>query len=220
MDRKRQAAWESALAKKDRGEEVPSEEHDDLLREGLFKGMNRVDAEEEARYVVRYWTHGVRLDPIRGRGQAEVENWFKIGQEWGDERQTEKLRAMIAASEHDPDYWHVLNLLCVQFHEKAELLPPDLAAWAIALHKNDLTRPPKRQSHRGEPHYANVIRNFWFAETFALLCYLGLGKMDSYAAIADVFKLEPAAVRTAIRADRQSDHILPAPWECWPPPPV
>ena len=219
MDRKRQAAWEAALAKQDRGEEVPSEEHYDLLREGLFKGMNKVDAGEEARYVVRYWTHGVSLDPIRGRGQAEANNWFKIGETWGEERQTEKLRAMIEASEHDPDYFDALNSLCVQFHEKAEPFPDALAAWAIAFHKDERPRPPKRQSNKGEPHYANVIRNSWFATTFELLRYLGLGKMDSYAAIAEVFGLDSAAVANAIRAYRKSDHTLPAPWECWPPSP-
>ena len=45
MDRQREAAWKSALAKMERGEEVPSEEHFALLREGLFEGMDKVASE-------------------------------------------------------------------------------------------------------------------------------------------------------------------------------
>ena len=50
------------------------QDHHTLLCEGLFKGMGRADAEEEARYVVRYLLSGEDLSdiPPRGRGRPET----------------------------------------------------------------------------------------------------------------------------------------------------
>ena len=43
MDEKRRAAWKAAIAKRERGEEVPPEEHCALLRDGMFGEGNRAD---------------------------------------------------------------------------------------------------------------------------------------------------------------------------------
>ena len=96
MTQQRRAAWKGAIRKSRRGEPVSPEEHYALLREGLFKGLGTVDAEEEARYVVRYLLSGEDLSDIAPRGPREAQNWFAMREEWGAKRQTQKLRNMIA----------------------------------------------------------------------------------------------------------------------------
>ena len=61
-----------AIRKSRRGERVSAEEHDALLRDGLFRGLDKVAAEEEARYVVRYLLSGEDLSDIPPRGPLEV----------------------------------------------------------------------------------------------------------------------------------------------------
>ena len=60
MDKKRKAAWKSAILNVKRGEEVSPEDHYSLLRQGMFEGLNEGDRRAEAKYVVRYWLHGAR----------------------------------------------------------------------------------------------------------------------------------------------------------------
>ena len=222
MDEQRRAAWESAIAKSKGGEEVPPEEHYALLREGLFKGMNKVAAQDEARYVVRYWLAGLDCSPIPWRGKREADNWFHLREDWGKKRQAEKLRNMIAAGEHDPDYWDALNLIATRLHEERRRFPAALADWASRLHRGKLhrgkiDRPRKKQSNEGQPPYANDVRNFAYADVFGLLWYLGLTtKMECYSAIAAECGVTERTVIKAIKAASQQDGRLPAPWECWP----
>ena len=218
MDRQREAAWKSALAKMERGEEVPSEEHYALLREGLFEGMDKVTAQEEATYVVLYLLHETDLSPIPWRGSIEADNWFEMRETWGEERQAEKLRNMIEASERDPDYWEALNCIAARLHKERRLFPHDLADWASRLHKGEVLRPPKLQSNKGQPHYANNSRDLWLAHVFSVLQFLGLtSKMECREAIAVACGQSDRTVAKAIKAATESDGKLPAPWECWPP---
>ena len=220
MDRQREAAWKSALAKLDRGEEVSTEEHYELLQKGLFDGLNKVDALEEARYVVRYWLHGADLEPIPWRGPIEADNWFELRETWGEERQAEKLRNMIAASADNPDYWQALNLIAARLHAERRRFLDDLAKWASRLHKREIDQPPKPQSDRGRPHYAYDARNWWFASAAECLWYLGLTrKGEIYCAIVKACECDVSErlVADAIKAAERSDGRLPPPWECWPP---
>ena len=207
----RPAAWRSAIAKKDRDEDVPVVEHYALLEENLFKKVRDADKHEEAKFVVRY---------RRKRGLLEAEHWFSLGEVWGEERQTKKLRAMIEASAVDRDYWDALNDIAIGIHGRGIPFPDDLADWAIELHKGTLTPPPKRQSDHGRPYYAYNNRNSAFAYVFGFLEFLGLkSRMARYAAIAEVYNLSVRTVTDAIKAGMLSDGKLPRPWECWPPPP-
>ena len=104
---------------------------------------------------------------------------------WGEERQAEKLRNMIEASERDPDYWGALNFIAARLHKERRLFPHDLADWASRLHKGEVPRPRKLQSNKGQPHYANNSRDLWSAHVFSVLQFLGLtSKMECREAIA------------------------------------
>ena len=72
-----------AIRKSRRGERVSPQEHHALLRDGLFSGLSKVDAEEEARYVVRYLLSGKDLSDISPRGPWEARNWFTMGEAVG-----------------------------------------------------------------------------------------------------------------------------------------
>ena len=235
MDEERRAAWEAAFAKLREGLqiwEIPSEEHYALLPQGLFEGMNEVEAIEEALFVVRYWLHGQDLSPIPPRGLAEADNWFAMQSTWLEKRQAEKLRAMIEASGQDPDYWEALNLIAVRLHKNGMPFPDDLADWVIELHKwaidpcnSGLEKPPQ---HRGKPYYANANRDSSIADVFSLLDFLGLeSKEVRYSVIAESLlqdkvlagsKNPQEVVRKAIESADEFDGKLPSPWECWPSP--
>ena len=219
MDERRRAAWLAAIAKLDRDEEVSTEEHYELLRQGLFDGLNKVDAHEEATFIVRYWMHGADTEPIPWRGPVEARNWFQLRELWGAEREAEKLRNMIEASAHDPDYWQALNLISARLHDERRQFPDALAEWASRMHKREIDPPPKRQSNRGEPHYTNDARNTMFAAVAECLWYLGLTrKAEIYSSISDVCDVSERTVAEAIKSAARSDGRLPAPWECWPHP--
>ena len=205
-----------AIRKSRRGERVSPEEHDALLRDGLFRGLDKVAAEEEARYVVRYLLSGEDLSDIPPRGPREASNWFAMRDEWGAERQTEKLRSMIAASRHDLDYWTALNHIAIRIQEERRWWPAMLADWDIAVRRGTWSRPTRVRGNQGEPHYAKDARNLWIAYAFGILVDLGLEKMDGYYVLADELNKSESAVGKAIRAARALDQ-LPAPWECWPP---
>ena len=235
MDEERRAAWDAAFAKLRKGLpvwELPIEEHRALLREGLFEGLNEVEAIEEACFVLRYWLHGLHLSPIPPRGPTEAHYWYGIKALWGEKRQAEKLRAMIEASGHDPDYWEALNLIAVRLHANGVLFPDDLADWLIELHKwaidprnSGLKKPAQ---HKGKPYYANDNRDSAIAHAFSLLGHLGLeSKEVRYSVIADTLcqdnrlarsRNPQEVVRKAIESAAGFDNRLPAPWECWPSP--
>ena len=235
MDEERRAAWDAAFAKLDEGLQVwelPTEEHYALLPQGLFEGLNEVEAIEEAGFVARYWLHGLDLSSIPPRGLAEADDWFAMRSTWGEKRQAEKLRAMIEASGQDPDYWEALNLIAVRLHANEMPFPDDLTDWVIELHKwaidpcnSGLEKPPQ---HRGKPYYANANRDGSIAHVFVLLGYLGLeSKAVRYSVIADTLRQDNVlagskdpqeVVRKAIESAAESDGKLPSAWECWPSP--
>ena len=192
------------------------QEHKALLREGLFKGLGKADAEEEARYVVRYLLSGEDLSDIPPRGPREARNWFAMQEEWGAARQTEKLRNMIVASQHDLDYWTALNHIAIRIQEERRWWPAMLADWDIAVRRGTWSRPARVPGNQGQPHYAKDARNLWIAYAFRVLVHLGLGKMAGYYVIADELEKSENAVMDAIQSARARDR-LPAPWECWPP---
>ena len=127
------------------------QEHDALLRDGLFKGLGKADAEEEARYVVRYLLSGEDLSDIPPRGPLEARNWFAMRDEWGAERQTEKLRNMIAASRYDLDYWTALNDIAIRIQEERRWWPAALADWDIAVRRGTWSGRPSRAARTGGP---------------------------------------------------------------------
>jgi len=217
MNEERRARWMRAIRKSRRGEPVSPGEHHVLLRDGLFRGLDKVAAEEEARYLVRYLLSGEDLSDIPPRGPLEARNWFAMRDEWGAERQTEKLRNMIAASRHDLDYWTALDHIAIRIQEERRWWPAMLADWDIAVRRGTWPRPAGVRGNHGEPPYAKNARNLWIAYAFGVLVDLGLEKMDGYYVIADELNKSESAVVKAIRAARAWDR-LPAPWECWPPP--
>jgi len=196
---------------------VSPAEHNALLCDGLFRGLDKVAAEEEARYVVRYLLSGEDLSDIPPRGPREARNWFAMRDEWGAECQAEKLRNMIAASRHDLDYWTALNHIAIRIQEERRWWPAMLADWDIAVRRGTRSRPARVRGNQGEPQYAKDARNLWIAYAFGVLVDLGLEKMDGYYVIADELNKSESAVVKAIRAARARDR-LPAPWECWVPP--
>ena len=124
-------------------------------------------------YVVRYWLAGRHPSRIPWRGPSEADNWFALRETWGEERQSEKLRNMIDVSDR-PDYWEALNLIAARLHDKRQRFPDELADWASQVHRGKIPRPKKRQSNKGQPPYANDVRNFSYADAFDLLGFLGL----------------------------------------------
>ena len=204
-----------AIRKSRRGEPVPAQEHHALLCEGLFKGLDKVAAEEEARYVVRYLLSGEDLSDIPPRGPREARNWFAMREEWGSGRQTEKLRNMIAASQHDLDYWTALNEIAIRIQEERRWWPAMLADWDAAVRRGTRSKPARVPGNKGQPPYAKDARNLWIAYALSVLVHLGLGKMEGYYVIADELDKSESAVMDAIQSARARDR-LPAPWECWP----
>ena len=198
------------------GQLVSPEEHDALLCEGLFNGLDNVGAQEEARYVVRYLLSGKDLSDIRPRGPREARDWFAMRDEWGAGRQAEKLRNMIAASQHDIDYWIALNDIAIRIQEERQWWPAALADWDIAVRRGIRSRPARERSNRGQPSYAKDARNRWIAHAFSVLVHLGLGKMEAYFVIADELDRSERTVMSAIQSARTQHQPVPAPWECWP----
>ena len=195
---------------------MPPQEHNALLREGLFHGLDDVAAEEEARYVVRYLLAGEDLSDIPPRGPLEAQNWFAMRDEWGADRQAEKLRNMIAASRHDPDYSTALDHIAIRIQEERRWWPAMLADWDIAVRRGTWSKPARVRGNQGQPRYAKDARNLWIAYTFTLLVHLGLGKTAGYYVIADELDKDERTVMRAIRAAKTRIRRLPTPWECWP----
>ena len=222
MDAPRGAAWDAAFKKLDAGLpvwEMPTAEHDDLLRPGLFKGLGKAAAQEEAAYVVRYWLHGSNWSLIAPRGPTIAANWPRIEPTFGAQRAEEALRNYIQASRHDPDYRQAVDHIAAWHHEQGRPFPAPLAAWAIQCHRGELPTPPKHRGDHGRPAYAQANRNFEMAGVFQLLGYLGLhGKVARYSVIREAFTCSEDAVRKALATHARGTGELPRPWECWPPP--
>jgi len=216
MTEQRRAQWISVIRKSRRGEPVSPEEHDALLRAGLFQGIDRIAAEEEAHYVVRYLLSGEDLSDIAPRGSREAENWFAMRAEWGAELQTLKLHNMIAASEYDSEYRVALNHVAIRFQEKRLCWPAMLADWDIAVRQGTWREPARLRGNQGQPHYAQDSRNVWLAYSSSVLVQMGLGRMAGYDVIADELDKGTTTVRDAVRSTKAGSGRIPAPWECWP----
>ena len=156
MDEKRRAAWKAAIAKRKRGEEVPPEEHDALLRDGMFGEGNRAEIQEEALLFLRYWVHGLNIDPLPWLGKAIAHAWFQRRRRDAN-RADEELSNFVAAD--DFDHWTALNLIAARLHRDRERFPDALAEWAAELHEGKHKRPPRERGDRGGPPYAQEDRN-------------------------------------------------------------
>ena len=207
MNEKRKAMWEKAIAKLDRGEEVPAEDHHALLREGVLKGVEEDEArEEEADLFLRYFYHGLTdaLSPIPWlEGLAHY--WFEIR---GHPAADRVLRDYIA-KEADFDHWTALNAICARLHRERQPFPDMLADWAAELHEGEHPKPPKIQANAGDPPYAYADRGALFAAADGWLRYLGMARRpDRLSAIAEFAEVSEDTVRRAIKNKGKR----PAPW--------
>ena len=164
MDEGRRVAWEAAIEKLRRREEVSPEEHCDLLREGMFEGVATPDVFEEADLFLDYWLHHLSIDPLPWFGEIIARSWFRLREwdgEWGSKRAETALRDYVAAD--DFDHWAALNLIATRLHREHELFPDTLADWAANIHRSlsdgTLKPPKKEQGHEGQPPYTNEDRN-------------------------------------------------------------
>ena len=133
MDDQPRTRWWAAIRKKCRGEPVTVEEHSALIRAGSLKGLGKVEAEEQARYSLRYLLAGADLSDLPPRGWEEARDWLDMREVWGPELQAEKLRNMIEASDYDRDYWDALVYISMQFLAQRKPLPTRLANWNIEI---------------------------------------------------------------------------------------
>ena len=156
MDEKRRAAWKAAIAKRKQGEEVPPEEHCALLRDGMFGEGNRAEIQEEALLFLRYWVHGLNIDPLPWLGKAIAHAWFQRRRRDAN-RADEELSNFVAAD--DFDHWTALNLIAARLHRDRERFPDALAEWAAELHEGKDKSPPRERGDRGGPPYAQEDRN-------------------------------------------------------------
>ena len=223
MDKQRRAAWAAAFKQLKAGVkvwEMPAEEHEALLRPGLFESLDAVAAQEEAACVVNYWLYKFDWSPIAPRGPTTAAEWPRLEATFGAQRAEEALRNYIQASRYDPDYREALNGIAVWHHEQGRLFPAPLAAWAIQCYRGERPTPPKPRGDHGRPAYAQANRNLAMAEVFHLLGYLGLHKKSvRYSAIAEAFdECSEDTVRKALKTHACWTGELRRPWECWPSP--
>ena len=214
MDSKRRAAWESAIAKRDRGVEVPPEEHYALLREGMFSGTSTADAAEEADLFLRYWLHGLNRESLPWLGEAIANHWFWLrdwDRQWGRNYTNAALRAYIKAG--DFDHWMALNLIAARLHRERQLFPEALADWAAEFHEDKHQKPPaKEKGNAGAPPYAYEDRNGVYAMADNWLEHYGMTHdKDRLAAIAGITGDDEDVVRKGLRRWRDPSWRR-APW--------
>ncbi len=205
MDRKRRAAWESAIAKRKRGETVPEDEHYALLRDGMFDGEATPAVREEADLFLRYWCGGLfNAEPLPWLGPALADYWFRLrdewGAEWGPRRADAVLHKYIAAAD-DFDHWTALNLIAARMHRSREPFPEALADWAARFHEGKHQKPPvKERGNRGEPPYALEERNRLYAMADHYLGRFGMARaVDRLAAISGFTEDDEAVVRKGLK---------------------
>ena len=212
MDEKRRAAWESAIVKHNRGEDVPEEEHYALLQENMFQGDATPDVLEEAALFLHYWIPDPD-DPIPWLGEAIANHWFRVrdwDRQWQKNRADDVLRTCIGADDYD--HWVGLNLIAARLHRKREKFPEVLADWAVNVHEGKLKPPPKERGHKGSPPYAYEDRNgaFFMAENW--LNHFGMERAeDRIGVIAGFLKVSESTVQKGLTRWRKSDWRR-APW--------
>lgn len=213
MDENRRAAWEAAIAKRERGEDVPPDERNALLRDGMFNGEATPVVMEEAALFLRYWLHGLSLEPLPWFGEIIAASWFHLrdwDREWNRNRADKKLRDYVAAE--DFDHWEVLNIIAARLHRQREALPDVLADWAAEFHEGKRPRPPKGRGNRGEPPYAHEERNGIFFMADDWLEHFGMSRAaDRLAAIAAFAEVDEEVVRRGLTRWRDSQWQR-APW--------
>ena len=152
MDEKRRVAWESAIAKLDRGEEVPAKEHDALLREDMFKGSSGTDIPEEADLFLRYWLHWGR--PVshwvswRGSRPPVVFPGGLGSRSMAVIAPMKHCKTMSRRAKYDYDYYLALNTIAARLHRERKPFPEILADWAVKLHdrlREGTHKPPLRE---------------------------------------------------------------------------
>ena len=232
MDKKRSSAWKAAIDKKNRGKEVPLEDHYALLREDMFKGVSEIDAYEEADYFLRYWLHEIDLSPTGHRGEGIGAQWFFLGdwdQKWDTNRSDEALQNYIKASEYDFDYYFALHTISSRLHREYRQFPELLSDWAAKQHEKlceGTHKPPSRDiASKGQPRYANENRDLQLYAADSWLEHFGMKqKQDRLAAIAGYAKLDEEVVRKAIQKgckifdDQNNEPPNLLPWKCLPHP--
>ena len=212
MDERRRAAWEAAIGQRDRGEDVPPEEHYALLRDGMFKG-SEIDAAEEAALFLRYWCDALSRDPLPWFGEIIAHRWFLLRErdpQWGRSRADAALREYIAA--HDFDHWTALNLIAARLHRQREAFPDALVDWAVEVYEGKREPPDKEKGNRGEPPYRHEERNgiYWMADHW--LEHLGMARAkDRLAAIAGYVGADEEVVRKGLKR-WHDDRWRRAPW--------
>ena len=217
MDRKRRAAWESAIAKRERGEDVPEDEHYALLREGMFDGEATPDVQGEADLFLRYWCGEMDTRPLPWLGQVLADHWFRLrdewGARWGPRRADAILQEYINAA-GDFDHWQALSLIAARLHRAREPFPDVLADWAASVHEGR-EAPKREQAHMGNPPYALEERNRFFAMADHYLERFGMTHAkDRLAVIAGFFDTDDIGedvVRKGLKRHRD-DTWRRAPW--------
>ena len=213
MDEHRRKAWEEAIAKLDRGETVPEEDHSALLRENMFKGDDKVAIYEEANLFLRYWYHANSIKPIPWLGEPIANYWFRIrdlDRQSGKNRAEKALRKNI--DKNDFDHWTALNTICARLHRERQPFPDILADWAAELHEGKRERPPKEKGDQGRPPYAHEDRNRVYANASDWLKYYGMAKAeDRIGVIAHWSDVDETVVLKGLTRWRKRKW-RPAPW--------
>ena len=213
MDKQRQAAWEAAIAKLRRGEEVPAEEHYALLREDMFAGEATPDVFEEADLFLDYWLYHLSLDPIPWLGEIIASSWFRKrewDEQWDTNRAQEALRDYIAAD--DFDHWQALSLIAARLHRERKPFPAVLADWAAEVHEGKRTAPKKERADKGLPPYVNEDRNGVFFAADDWLKYYGMGRADDRVAVIAAYTGASEYVVKAGLKRHDDDRWRRAPW--------
>ena len=217
----RRAAWGAAIAKNQRGEEVPPEEHYALLREDMFAGEATADVMEEADLFLRYWCHGLNIDALTWLGPAIAYHWFELrgwDRLWGGNRAGKALQDYIAADDYE--HWTALNEIAARLQHDREHFPDALADWDEEVHRRlcdgTLKTPTKEHGNKGQPPYAHEDRNNVYAMADNWLEHFGMSRAkDRLAAIAGFAGSDEDTVRKALKRWR-NDSWRRAPWPQFP----
>ena len=209
MDEQHIAALRALIRKKLHEEDAPSQEFDALLHEGMLRGLEKDVAQETATYVARYWLAGEDLSDILPRGVQEANDWFAAGEIFGREYRPELLRNLIDASEHDFEAWEGLKYMGIRLHAERRRWPAALADWEIKARLRPRRKPPQRRGNRGQPPYAKARRNRHIYTAVRLLCWLGMGRMDSYHVVGNDVGLSSNRVRDVVKSTGSFEETTP-----------
>ena len=238
MDKKREAAWRAAIAKLrrrykrgaesaklspeeqkaeyaklDPKDDISSEEHYALLREGMFEGKNKADIQEEAFLFLEYWLYGLSDDPIPWLGEMIANHWFWTrdwDRKWGRNYAEKLLWKYINAT--DFDHWDALNKIAARLHRERQPFPESLADWVAERLEGAPPKPKKKQAHKGGPPYARENRNNLFVTADSWLKHYGMkNSADRIHVITEYFGDKEDVVRKGLTRSRNPKWRR-APW--------